>query len=136
MEKTLGRGHGEQRADFAASAGLAENRDVIGIAAELGDVPIHPAKGMHDVEHAYFARGSEIRAAQLRQIEEAEGVQPVINGHYNHVAAAAEIGSIFAGTRSRAVLKMSAVAPEHHGALAPIVEGGRPDVQHQAIFAL
>ena len=72
MEKTLGRGHGEQRADFAASAGLAENRDVIGIAAELGDVPIHPAKSMHDVEHAYFARGSEIRAAQLRQIEEAE----------------------------------------------------------------
>ena len=61
-EQSLRRGHAEQAGDFAAAAGLAEDRHVGRVAAELRDVVAHPLERGDDVEHADVARVGELVA--------------------------------------------------------------------------
>ena len=75
MEQPRGRGHREQRADLGAAAGLAEDRDVAGIAAEAGDVVAHPLERGDEVEHPGVARAGERLAAELGQVQVAERVR-------------------------------------------------------------
>ena len=52
VKQALGARHRHQAQHFAAAAGLAENRDIAGIAAELGDVVLHPLQHRHQVQQA------------------------------------------------------------------------------------
>ena len=65
MEEPLRGRHREQRSHFAAAAGLAEDRDGVGIAAELGDVLANPFESVQDVEHAHVARLRKLRTTEL-----------------------------------------------------------------------
>ena len=65
--KPFGRRHAEQRADFAAAAGLAEDHHGVRVAAELFDVVAHPLQRVHDVEHADIAGLCELLAAERRR---------------------------------------------------------------------
>src|SRR6202041_3095966 len=59
IEKSFGRGHGEKRGDFLATAGFSENENSTGIAAEIGNVVAHPNERGDNIEHADIAGGLE-----------------------------------------------------------------------------
>ena len=50
--------HRHQRADLPAAAGLAEDRDVVRVAAESRDVVAHPLQRRDEVEHAGVAESA------------------------------------------------------------------------------
>src|SRR6476660_6732329 len=52
LEQPFGAGHGEQRADAHRTSRLAEDGDVAGVAAEGGDVLLHPVQCGDLVEQA------------------------------------------------------------------------------------
>ena len=87
VEQAARFGHREQRADFAAAAGLAEDHHATGIAAEALDVVAHPAQRLHDVEHADVAGVRELRAAEVAEEREAHDVETMIDRHDDDVAA-------------------------------------------------
>jgi len=64
----------------------------------------------------------------------------MIDGNDDDVAAPREISAVIIGRRSRTGGEASPVTPEHYGAFRATVaskaHGGRPDVEHQAIFTL
>ena len=126
--------HRQQRAHLSAAAGLAEDRDVARIAAEARGVLAHPLQRQHQVEQAGIAGLGEALAAEVRQIEVAEDIQPMIDGHDHDVVAPGEIGAVVARRVGRAVGEGAAVQPDHDRTLRR-VEGGRPDVQRQAVLA-
>jgi hypothetical protein len=64
--------HSEQRAHFSGAARLPEDRHVVGIAAERGDVVADPLQAEHDVLQAHVARVTIAIAADLLEIEESE----------------------------------------------------------------
>src|SRR5208283_2118571 len=78
VKETFGRGHGEEGADFASAAGLAEDGHIAGIASKTADVVVHPLKRRHDVEHADVSRVGKVGACAA-QIEMAENIEPVID---------------------------------------------------------
>ncbi len=87
MEQPARRRHGQQRADFAPAAGLAEDRHVAGIAAEPVDVVAHPLQRRDHVERAGVPRLCELGTADRREVEEAEDVEPLIHGNDHDVVA-------------------------------------------------
>ncbi len=90
MEQAAGRRHRQQRRDLRASTGLAENRDIVGIATEFGDVARDPSQGLHEVQHP---RVAGIREALLRtrsgKMQIAEQVEPVIERDDDDIALVA-----------------------------------------------
>ena len=56
MKQSLGRGHGRQHGRLPAAAGLAEDGDVLGIAAERRDVVAHPFERQHQIQQARVTR--------------------------------------------------------------------------------
>src|SRR2546427_6607674 len=50
-EQTCGAGHRQQRGDAKGASRLAENGDVIRVAAEGSNVVLHPCEGGNLVEH-------------------------------------------------------------------------------------
>ena len=136
MEQTLGRRHVHQADHFAAAAGLAEDGDVAGIAAEGFDVVVNPLEGGHQVGHAGVA-GVGILRAVGRQIQRANDVQAVIETHGHYVAKFAQrLAVVRIGFHRRAVGESAAVHPYHHGFLCRRRRVLRPDVQHLAVFVL
>ena len=136
VKQSFRRGHRHQRADLRATARLAEDRHVRGIAAEASDVVAHPLQRGHDVEHADIDRARILLAADRRHVQIAEDIEPVIDADDDDIAAAAEILAVVRRQLlRRACLVTAAVQPHHHGPLAAIVGAGRPHVESQAIFA-
>ena len=135
MEQPRGRGHGEQRADLVAAARLAEDHDVAGITAEAGDVVAHPPEGGDEVEHPGVAADRERLAAELGQIQVAEGVEPMVDGDDDAVVLAGEVRAVVPPPRARAHAEPAAVDAEQHRA-RPVVGRRRPDVEDEAVLAL
>ena len=94
MEQALRRRHAEQRAHLSGAAGLAEDRDVLRIAAEALDVVAHPLEAGDDVLLSRVARVGESFAAELREVDESEHVQPVRDADDDHVVPAREVGAV------------------------------------------
>ena len=75
---------GHQRRCVERPGRRAEQRDAPGIAAEGGDVVVHPAKRLDLVEHAVLARRPAALRAQRGMPDEAENAQPIGDRHDNH----------------------------------------------------
>ncbi len=91
-------------------------------------------QGRHAVEHADIGAVRE-RRVQPAQIEEAEGVQAVIDGHHHRVVPRSQALAAVPGGRAAAHGIAAAVEPDHHRPVADAQRRG-PDVQHQAVVAL
>ena len=113
MEQPARRRHRQQRADLAAAAELAEDRDVARIAAEAVDVVAHPFQCGDHVQRAGIAGRGEIRAADRRQVEEAEDVQPLVHGDDDHVATLGQPRALQPGDVRGAVGERAAMEPHH-----------------------
>ena len=61
----------------ATSTRLPEDGDVSRIAAEALDVVADPFEREHDVLHPDVGRGPELLAADFREVEESERIEPV-----------------------------------------------------------
>src|SRR2546425_1055553 len=116
VKQPLGTGHGQQRADAHGASRLAEDGDVLWIAAEGSDLVEQGAVGV-----------------SLAQIEEAVDTDTIIDGHA-HDAVAGETTAVIPGRRRRSVLKGTARDPDHHR-LPGRPEVGGPDVERQAVLA-
>ena len=79
MKESRGRGHAHQRGDLGAAARLAVDHHAVRIAAEVGDVVMNPLQGRHQIGHAHVDRIGVGGAADLREVEEAENVEAVID---------------------------------------------------------
>ena len=66
---------------------LAEDRDVVRVAAERGDVVTHPLQCGDLVEQRDVARAREA-VVEMVEVREAERAEPVVDGDDDHVAAA------------------------------------------------
>src|SRR6266576_4685669 len=139
VEKPFGRGHGQQRLHLASAAGLAKDGHRVWITSKLRDVRTHPFQRLNDVQHADVAGVRKVRA-EFAQIRKAQNIEAMIDGNDDHVAAPREISAVIIGRRSRTGGEASPVTPEHYGAFRATVaskaHGGRPNVEHQAIFTL
>ncbi len=122
-EQALGAGHGQERADAHRARRLAEDRDVVGIAAECGDVVPDPFEGGDLVEQA------EVGGAVL-QVEEALGTDPVVDRHADD-AVAGEAAAVI--RRPGPDLEHPARDPDHDRQ-AGRSRTGRPDVEVQAVL--
>ena len=80
-----------------------------GVAAERGDVRLHPLQRRHLVQHPLVAGRVPARLArQLRVREEAEDAEPVVDGH-EHDAPAGERLTVVPRFRAGSCLEAAAV---------------------------
>lgn len=140
LEKARAPGTDEgMQPDRFRSRALAEQRHVVPIAAEIGDVPLHP------LERPDLVAETEVVVAVVG--EEAEGAQAVVERHHDRLAGGREIGAVVQvpgarscrgdGSSSRALVERSTVNEDHHRQLHVYSRAaGHPDVEIQAIFAL
>ena len=135
MKKPLGRRHSHQHADLSASAGLAENRDVAGIAAESRGVVANPFEGGNDIELADVARVRELLSADSREIQVAKNGEAVVDRDHDDVMFSRELLAGIAEETAGAGRVSAAVQPDHDRALSSGSRAGRPHVQHEAILA-
>jgi hypothetical protein len=134
MEQAAGGRHRQQRADFGPAAGLAEDHHIRRIAAEPGDVVADPVQARDEVEHADVARRGIFLSTDLSEVQIAEDVQAMVDRDDHHVAATRERGSVDPRPGAALLGESATVDPEHHRALAPVVDAWRPDVEDQAVL--
>jgi hypothetical protein len=79
-EQAFHPGHRQQRRDAHRPGGLAEYRDVAWIAAEGGDVVLHPLQGRYLVQQAAVGAGAV-------KEQEAVAAQAVVDGHADDAVA-------------------------------------------------
>ena len=120
MEQTFGRGHGHQRSDLRAAAGLAKDHHLVRIAAKLADVVAHPLQRQHQVKLPGVTRVGELRSAETGEIEIAKSIQTMVDAYDHHVASAAQTNTIVERTRARTIRVCAAMDVEHHRALATV----------------
>ncbi len=135
VKKTLGGGHRHDRGRFAATARLAEDRDSIGIAAEVLDVVTDPPERRDEVLNADVRRLRPLLAAEVGEVQKAEDVQTMIDRDDDHVFLLREVRAVVEQVVARTGREPAAVHPDHDGARG-IVEAGREHVHGQAVFAL
>ena len=103
------------------------------IAAERGDVALHPAQRRDLVEQAVVAGDVPRRLRAQRGMREiAEHAEAIVDRDDDHAAlgeARAVVQRLAAGARD----ERAAVDPDEHRRLARL--GGRPDVERQAVLA-
>ena len=138
VEESLGRGHRQQSLHLPPAAGLAEDGHRVRIAPKLSDVRAHPFQRLNDIQHADVAGGREIRLNSLKF------AKPRTLRRWLMVTTTTS------PRRARFVPSLSGDDPEpvanpppwHQnitGRLRPFAAAGprrRPNIEHQAIFAL
>ena len=130
VEEPGSRGHGEQRQHAAGAGRLAEDGDPLGVATEGGDVVTHPFQGGHLIEEPDVGGGRRVV-----EDHEAEGAEAVVDRDHDRVGGGRQPGAVVDAERPRAQRVGPAVDPHHHRS-GPVVGGGGPDVQRQAVVAL
>ena len=134
VEKASGGGHRQQRRDFHAAAGLAEDRHVVRITAETGDVVPYPGEGSLDIEDAVYARRGQRGIAELGEMEVAHGAEAMVHCHHDHVSPTGQ--ALTTRHRVGTATTREAAAVQPHKDWAPrCVKTRRPQVQDQAILA-
>ena len=113
---------------------MAEDGNLAGVAAEVGDVLLDPGKRGDDVLQAEVAGLGE-SAAVLRERERTQCAEPVVDRHAHHAARRRETSSVRGGLRVRAELEPAAVDVHGHRQRRPGRRRGSPHVQVQAVLA-
>ena len=91
-------------------------------------------QGEHQVELPDVARVAKLGSADFREVQVAENIQPVVDGHHDHVAFPTQAGAIIKVFVDRAVVVGAAMKIDQHGALPPVAQGRCPDIELQAIL--
>src|SRR5947208_1308870 len=73
-------------------------------------------------------------AAEIRQVHEAERVQPMRDADDDDIVLAREVGAVVRNHVGRSGAVAAAVEPDHDGPPAAGVDARGPDVQVQAVF--
>ena len=133
LEQPLGLGGAHQHADAHATGRLAEDRDIVGVAAELADVIADPLQRRDLVAHAVVAALRIVAVGQGLVVEIAECSETVVDRDHHNVASSGQVLSVVDRRRAGAAGEAAAVDPEHDRTVA-VVEAGRPDIEGQAIF--
>ena len=94
VKKTVRGSHGHKRCAFCAAAGLTENRDAAGIAAEISDVVAHPFEREDEIELANVAGVGEFLAAKFGEVKITKTVETMVAGDDHDVAALAEAHAV------------------------------------------
>ena len=114
MEEPLGRRHAHQRGHLRSAARLAVNHHPVGIAAEVGDVLLHPLQRRHQVGHADIHRILIGRSANLRHVEEAQNIQAVIDGDLHNIVMPRHLRAFVRGQFIRRAEAVAAAMEVHH----------------------
>ena len=127
---------GGAKLDFAAAApgGLAEDGDVVRVAPESGDVPLHPGDARLLVQVAEVGGLVGGLGGELRVGQEAEHVDPVIDAYQDH-APAGDALPVHLHLGGIAHHEAAAVEPDHHRQLVLGAFRIGPDVQLEAVLA-
>ena len=135
VEQTARHGRSQEAVHRDAARGESEDRDVVRIASEPGDVPLHPLQGRDLVHVGVVALGLlRALAAERGEREEAEAPQAVVEAHQDD-AILGELDSRRHRGGTTAAHESAPVNPDHHGELRPWRGVRRaPDVQEQAIL--
>ena len=128
--------HDRQNGDRAAAGALPEDGYVVGVAAESGDVLVHPPERHSLVQQAVAGRRLEVFATgHRREVHEAVHVQAIVDIHHDDVTMRLdEVSSAVGNLRARADDVRPAVDPDHHRLLPGLVVGVNPDVQVEAVL--
>ena len=128
--------HDRQNGNRSAAGTLPENGHVVRVAAESGDVLVHPPERHSLVEQAVAGRRLKVFAAgHRREVHEAVHVQAVVDVHHDDVTLLLdEVGSAVGYLRPRAGDVSPAVDPDHHRLLLGLVVSVDPDVQVEAVL--
>ncbi len=116
VEEALCGGHGEKGRGRHAARGLAEEGDVVGVAAEGRDVRRDPAKRRDLIELARVRIG--IVGAQVAEESEA-----VVDRDQHDVVSSADCGAFVERLRAGSGHEPAAMDPEEHGALRIVGRG-------------
>ena len=135
MKQSLGRRHGHDGGRLAAATGLPEDHHAIRVSAEVLDVVAHPLERRPEILNTYIRRFRPLLAAQIREMQESEDVEPMIDGHDDDVFFLREIRPVVEQVIARADGETTAVHPHHDGTCL-VVEPGREHVDAQAVLAL
>src|SRR5260370_30343364 len=135
VEQAFGGRHRQQCADLQTAAGLAENRHIAGISAEVNDIVAYPFKCSHDVQQSCVARIGILLAAYIRQIQISKNIEPVIHADHHHIPGTGQVGAVKSVCRARARGKTAAVEPNHDRPLASVIHTGRENIDDQAILS-
>ena len=137
FEETLASFDERQERDAGRACRLAENRHVVRIAAEPGDVLLNPPEGLQLVQQAEVAGLLEVLSARdPLEVHEAQEAEPVVNGHEQDVGALfGDIGQVIQGRSLGFCAEAAAVNPYHDRLPAVRAAGIGIDVQHEAVLA-
>ena len=119
------------------SGALAKDGDVVRVAAESGDVVMNPLQG-GDLVHGAVVPGLALFGRQFGVAQEAEGTQPVVDGHEDHPAACPGV-TVHGHFMAVSVHVSASVDPHGYGQPGRFLADrtrGRPDIQVQAVFTL
>ena len=136
MEQSFRGRHREQRRHFLRTAGLADDRDVAGVAAEAVDVVVYPSQRVHEIEHAECGRLLEVVTADLAEVGVTEHVEAMVRRDRDDVASQTEVRSVVDGCGTGAGVEAAAVTPHDHGPFAAVAQARRPHVQRETVLAL
>ena len=135
MEEPFGQGRRRQAVRIRRAGRLATDRHVAGVAAEGGNVVVHPAQRRDQIEKRVVARRVSLGLLrQLRMGEEAEDAQPVVHRD-QHDALSCQAFAVVDRHRARAFGVGAAVDVDVDRPLLRRRCRGRPHVQVQAVFA-
>ena len=135
MEETFGRGHGHKGCYLTATAALAKDGHIGRVSSEHRNIVADPFQGLHDVQHAHIS-AIGIAGAIGAQVQEPQGVEPVVQGHHHHSVVAGQISAVVAGLLlGRALGEAAAVQPYHHGHPGIGLDARRPHVHAEAVLA-
>jgi hypothetical protein len=134
VEERAGLRCAEQGADAHAARRLAEDRDVVGVAAEALDVVAHPAERRDLVAQAEVRGAGQGVARQQAQMREAHRPEPVVDRDDHGVAAP---GQLVAGVdRGGAGAHQEAASVDPDEDRAPVgIQARGEDVQGEAVVS-
>ena len=125
VEQRGGRGRGEHQADVLRSGRFPGDRHMRRIAAEFGDVPLHPLQRRDLVHQRVIARRSALLGAELAVRQEAEDPEPVTDADEHDLLADVRKDDVVGAAGAIA----SAVDPHQHRQLA----ADAPDVRTSSV---
>jgi hypothetical protein len=135
MEQAFGDRRAEQPADHGGAGGLAEDRDVVRIAAERRDVLLHPLQHGDRVTERLVARRVAARLLrQLRVREEAERAEAVVEVDEDD-SLLGEVLTVVVRAVAAAFAVGTAEDPDHHRTPLVGAIGGSPQVEVETVFA-
>ncbi len=123
-----------QGCNLGGAPRLAEDGHVVGIATESGDIVTDPPQREHHVQHAGIAGIGKSLIPAL-DLQMAENIDAVIDGHDHHVAVACKAGPVEAGGRAGTVHPGAAMQPDHHRPFRDPGRRWREHVEEETVLA-